>query len=58
MTSWWYCLECVAGSTENAASTLAQQHTERTDHATMGTTIRATWLTQMQKTATARNGGK
>lgn len=54
--SYWYCLECVAGSTENAKATLAQGHTDRTGHPTMGTTIRATWLAQMQKTATAREG--
>lgn len=58
MTSWWYCLTCVAGSTENAKATLAQEHTNRTGHPTMGTTIRATWLAQMQKAATARDGGR
>lgn len=56
MNSYWYCLECVAGSTENAAASLAQGHTKRTDHATMTTTRRAKWLEEMRKTATEREG--
>lgn len=56
MLSWWYCLTCVAGSTENAKASLAQGHTDRTGHPTMGTTVRATWLKKMQTPAGTREG--
>lgn len=58
MTTYWFCLECVAGSTENATSTLAQQHTQRTGHATMGTTVRATWMAKMRVSADKRGGAE
>lgn len=58
MTSYWYCTVCVAGSTENAAATLAQDHTKRTQHATMTTMSRTLWLKEMQRSAEDRRGEK
>jgi hypothetical protein len=55
MRTYWWCQQCVAGGTENAASTMAQGHTKRTQHPTMGTTNRRLWLTKM-RSAQGRRG--
>lgn len=54
MTTWWYCLACVAGGLENAASTMAEGHTKRTQHPTATTVNCQSWLTKMQTTAATR----